>query len=309
MTFSRVHGLILLVGLASTASAFVVSPTPSMSTRVTSTSLFDTPLNESSDANTNSTNKSVSSNGADGNIPLTIKERVANLMKIIKENDREEINYIETVKKLPKPVFQSADEVTAYIRKCALEKRDALEKSRGDYICKCVLEKKRAALYDDFSNYQKYQVSKEKCNTFRLPEAATELFLHAEKWYFFRGDEQLGDGPCFTPTPYDKYNGGIDLRDELAAAWIEIGGANDGWVFEMCIDPESTEFGNIQSWHDGGGPDSAYNILSEKGHKNGERFLIYLEEYAKRFIVNGVEFDDWDVELLTDFVPLWERRR
>ena len=56
------------------------------------------------------------------------------------------------------------------------------------------------------SNYQKYQVSKEKCNTFRLPEAATELFLHAEKWYFFQGDEKLGEGPCFTPTPHDKYN-------------------------------------------------------------------------------------------------------
>ena len=67
----------------------------------------------------------------------------------------------------------------------------------------------------------------------------------------------------------------------------------------MCIDPESTKFGNVEAWHDGRGPDESDNsLLIEKDHKNGERFLIYLEEYANRFIVNVEEFEYFDVELL-----------
>ena len=95
---------------------------------------------------------------------------------IINENDNQETSYNNRVlKKLPKPIFQSADDVTAYIRKYALETRAALGRS------------------------ETWEPTEEKCNTFRLPEAATELFLHAETWYFFRGDENRCDGPWFIP--------------------------------------------------------------------------------------------------------------
>jgi len=51
----------------------------------------------------------------------------------------------------------------------------------------------------------------------------------------------------------------------------------------MCIDPESKEFGDLKTWHDGGGPESIQMVCDESNHENDENFLRFLERDAEIF--------------------------
>ena len=52
----------------------------------------------------------------------------------------------------------------------------------------------------------------------------------------------------------------------------------------MCVDPESSEFGDLKVFHLGGGPAAIEIVCSENENEIGEKFLNLLETDA-RFII------------------------
>ena len=67
-------------------------------------------------------------------------------------------------------------------------------------------------------------------------------------------------------------------------AWLNMGGAYDGWTFLVCVDPGSPEFGNINAHHDSLGPEGCSSVFTEDC-ENSEMFLRFLETDAKRFLI------------------------
>eukprot|EP00588_Corethron_pennatum_P022314 CAMPEP_0194320206 /NCGR_PEP_ID=MMETSP0171-20130528/16575_1 /TAXON_ID=218684 /ORGANISM="Corethron pennatum, Strain L29A3" /LENGTH=511 /DNA_ID=CAMNT_0039077687 /DNA_START=306 /DNA_END=1841 /DNA_ORIENTATION=+ len=205
----------------------------------------------------------------------SIRDRVANL--VARRESKDEFS------RLPPPIFTTAEEVTAHVRRYAEVKRNRMAIG---------LEKKIRNVHERNQKKWKAELSRlpshERGQTFRLPEAATELFLRVEKWHFY--DQYSNDLPLFMPSScedpqlpsffFDFYDGTLE---HYSPAWIGIGQAFDGYYFLMCIDPESKEFGNLKGWHDGGGPESIDMFCDESHHENGENFLRFLERDAEIF--------------------------
>jgi len=183
--------------------------------------------------------------------------------------------------RLPPPVFATVDEVTAHVRRHAVAKRNYAATG---------LENAKASL-----NALSRLPSVERCQTFRLPEAATELFLRAENWHFRDYDKTL---PLFVPSSFEKNFEDFDIYDDIdvfnmfyddtleyySPEWIEIGVAEyEERVFLMCIDPDSKEFGHRKSFHYGGGSESIEMVCDESNYENGKNFLRFLERDAEIF--------------------------
>merc|ERR1740124_1617924 len=208
----------------------------------------------------------------------SIRDRVANL--VARRESKDEFS------RLPPPIFTTAEEVTAHVRRYVAVKRNRMAIG---------LEKKIRNAHEHDREQWKAELSRlpshERGQTFRLPEAATELFLRVEKWHFY--DCYSNGLPLFVPSSCedpqlpsfdDFYSGALE---HYSLAWIDIGEAFNGYYFLMCIDPESKEFGNLKGWHDGGGPESIQMVCDESNHENDENFLRFLEREAEIFSEKG----------------------
>ena len=206
----------------------------------------------------------------------SIRDRVATLIK------RRDAN--KELSQLPKPILNTAEEVTFHIRKIALEQRNAM-------------------VPDTDSNKKKLKTtlpSVERCKTFHLPQAETELFLHAEKWHFHEDNNDDYILPCFEPAsvPVGKTIGEYFDLEYFSPAWNCIGEADDGYKFLMCVDPESSEFGDLKVFHSGGGPAAIEIVCSENENENGEKFLNLLETDASFFFWRIKDPWIWRIVLL-----------
>ena len=123
-----------------------------------------------------------------------------------------------------------------------------------------------------------------KRGTFCLPEAAAELFLRARRWHFFErgGGRSLKSSTVLHAIMKHHMHWGY--RYGYGPAWLNMGGAYDGWTFLVCVDPGSPEFGNINAHHDSLGPEGCSSVFTEDC-ENSEMFLRFLEADAKRFLI------------------------
>jgi len=132
--------------------------------------------------------------------------------------------------------------------------------------------------------------SVERCQTFRLPEAATELFLRAENWHFRDYDKTL---PLFVPSSFEKnFDDDIDEFDDFyddtleyySPEWIEIGVAEyEERVFFMCIDPESKELGHLRAFIMGVVPNLLKWFVTKVIMKTVKTFYDFWNETQRSF--------------------------
>jgi len=221
--------------------------------------------------------------------PGSIRDRVSDLVARIESDDK--------FSRLPPPIFTTAEEVTAHVRRHVAVKRNRMAMGLEKWIRSLTLDMtvNPNFRYDGKrlnSEWCKAELSDlpshERGQTFRLPEAATELFLRAEEWHC-HDEYNISDSPMFVPmscedptlpTFDDWYYG---TSQYYSPAWIDIGNGFNGYYFLMCIDPESKEFGDLKGWHDGAGPEGMKMVCDESNHENGENFLRFLERDAEFF--------------------------